>query len=352
MKQFASILTKILKAVCVAALMTTLVGIASAQNLKGEDDPAFRSAVDDWLAGRDLPALETFASLARDGNRAAQILLANIAGGGHFHSHITGDLPRADRIALLRKPGGLSGKSWLTEAQADEPLAAALLQSGRILEKNAAVATLIRLGEPVYGLAAIEVIQNQADADAIMDAIAALEAPLPDDIHLAILWPHYVGERNAPRQLRYLRQALLKNGIGFPADRLEIAQIAHRVTDLPRLRQSAEFQEEITELGKNVESWAPVRSLCMKNCSDKIDACTVFGAQMLHLSGFFPMRSPLESLIPTREYWTSDRIEADMARLLPDQGNKRRGAFPQDMEACFTDSMVTLQSKHGFAKRD
>lgn len=105
---------------------------AEIPSISGSDVPEFTVAVESWLNGNDLEALEALPSLSRDGNPAAQIVLAGIATRGSFHSHVTSELDRAERIALLRVTGRLSGKSWLTIAENTEPLATALRQVTRI----------------------------------------------------------------------------------------------------------------------------------------------------------------------------------------------------------------------------
>ncbi|MEM7752697.1 MAG: hypothetical protein AAF230_04730, partial [Pseudomonadota bacterium] len=96
-----------------AFLFSLLATAAVAVDLPGEDGPEFRVALQSWLNRDDLAALEALSVLAESDNRAAQVLLARIAERAEFHCDVTGSLPRKDRIALLRQPGGRSGKSWL-----------------------------------------------------------------------------------------------------------------------------------------------------------------------------------------------------------------------------------------------
>ena len=121
---------------------------AQTRAISGQSAPAFQQALTAWLNGEDLPALEAFSELAKNNNAAAQILLARIARRPNMYAHVTVDMDRKEKIALLRKPGGLSGKSWLTEAQKREPLAAAFLKSERQGDKAAAMSTLFEHGEP------------------------------------------------------------------------------------------------------------------------------------------------------------------------------------------------------------
>jgi hypothetical protein len=91
----------------------------------GHNDPRFRAALDLWLAEDDETALPEFAALAAGGNRAAQVLLAHIDATMPLQAPWLASLPRAERIALMRQPGGVSGRSWISAAATDTPLAAA-----------------------------------------------------------------------------------------------------------------------------------------------------------------------------------------------------------------------------------
>ena len=93
--------------------------------MKGQDAPRFQEALALWLAEDDETALPEFAALAAEGNRAAQVLLAHIDVAVPLQGPWLASLPRAERIALMRQPGGVSGKSWMAAAAVDTPLAAA-----------------------------------------------------------------------------------------------------------------------------------------------------------------------------------------------------------------------------------
>ena len=82
---------------------------ATAQPIPGAETPAFGQARAAWLAGDDLSALQALAGMAREGNTAEQMLLSQIATATWTHGHVTGDMERRDRIALLRQEGGCRG---------------------------------------------------------------------------------------------------------------------------------------------------------------------------------------------------------------------------------------------------
>lgn len=102
----------------------------SSAEITGAQDTTFRQAVEDWLQDKDQLALPALSSLANDGNKASQYLLAQIEKTTYFASEsgYFKSLPSKKRATLMRAPGGLNGKSWLAVLAAnDEELAALLL---------------------------------------------------------------------------------------------------------------------------------------------------------------------------------------------------------------------------------
>ena len=108
----------------------------------------FDLARDAWLAGEDMAALEALAALAAEGDADAQLLLGRIAGAAQYWPPEVAALPRRARNALLRAPGGLSGRSWIAvAAEAGDPLAAAFDAAGRPDAVGAALLDLLDAGE-------------------------------------------------------------------------------------------------------------------------------------------------------------------------------------------------------------
>ncbi|MCX8954030.1 hypothetical protein OU790_11345, partial [Ruegeria sp. NA] len=92
-----------IKSIFVSALLclSPIVAFSEVPSLQGQDAPEFIEAVQAWLDGEDLAALRSLSDQAQNGNAAAQILLANIASRSSFHAHVTSEMGRKDRIALL-----------------------------------------------------------------------------------------------------------------------------------------------------------------------------------------------------------------------------------------------------------
>ena len=115
-----------MSAVLTAAAVLIAMPVRS-DPVAGQSAPAFADALDLWLAGDEAAALPQLAALAQDDNRAAQILLGLIDTTPALQGDWLMALSRADRITLMRVPGGLSGQNWMREAAVTEPLAATWL---------------------------------------------------------------------------------------------------------------------------------------------------------------------------------------------------------------------------------
>jgi hypothetical protein len=329
----------------VTSISFLLTSQSEAGKIQGATDQVFVDTVEAWLLGDDLAALESFAQLSRDGNSAAQILLASIATRGNMHSHVTSGLSRKERVALLRIPKGLSGKSWLSEAQTKEPLATALMQSTRIGEKAPAIAALVELGEPTIALLAAQSILYQGEANELIEALQGLEGELPDEASVLLL------------------QALLQagnTGSGYAGS----ARVGTLVLKRPEFRkfelawlppsprglvEDAELRLTVINLSDEVQSWTPMRNFCRANCGESTQACTAVAASALFSVGPFSMRSPAESLISNELYWASPRVGADMARQIRDVNEWRSWREFTRLNSCFFEKMRDVQEMYGHA---
>ena len=111
--------------------------------------PAVQAAVGDWLAGREAAALGALATLAANGDPMARLWLAQIDSFAALQGDWLAALPRAQRIAVLRQPGGLSGRRWSTvETLQADPIAMAWAQLWETGASPQVVLDFARLGEP------------------------------------------------------------------------------------------------------------------------------------------------------------------------------------------------------------
>jgi hypothetical protein len=312
--------------------------------ISGSNAREFTAAVEDWLDGDDLEALEAFAVLSRDGNPAAQILLAGIATRGHFHTHVTSELGRTERVALLRVPGGLSGKSWLTTAESTEPLATALLQATRIGEKAPAISALIDFGEPEEALLAAQSMLYQGEATALIEVLQGMDAKLPPEAGALLAWALFQSENEDSG--RFGGSARIGSSI-LEDERFELSEMVWVPPTPIEILEDPERRNDVIRLSDQVVSWTPLNRFCDQRCPTSAGSCKAVGASLLASVGPFAMRSPRMSIITNERYWNSPRVEGDLARSIVDLSRYQEDAF-DSVDACFMDAMSELQAEHGY----
>ena len=101
-------------------------------DIPGQQAEAFQQAVGQWLAEDEEAALKQLADLAAQGNAAAQVLLALIDKTPALQGPWLSRLGRSERIALMRAPGGMSGRSWMYAAAEQAPEAQLWLDLWRV----------------------------------------------------------------------------------------------------------------------------------------------------------------------------------------------------------------------------
>ncbi|MEM8979161.1 MAG: hypothetical protein AAGD04_06740, partial [Pseudomonadota bacterium] len=147
----------------------------------GSETARFQETVALWLSGEDdLLALKSMASLANAKNIAAQILLSQIATDGPLHAHVTAKLARKERIALLRKDGGISGTSWLLVAAKENALAKAMLEAKQVGNRVDGILVLFELGETRRALRASVALMHEGRLSELIETLAKVE-DLPDE---------------------------------------------------------------------------------------------------------------------------------------------------------------------------
>lgn len=321
---------------------------ALAPSIPGADEPAFQGALQTWLDGKDLAALKALAALARLDNRAAQIFLARVAEDADLHAHATSDLLRRERIALLRRPGGLSGRSWLDVAATDVPLASAFRDSSRIHARTQGVRALFSFGENMAASRSLMAMLLNGQASEVVDILAEAENPPPAALVLRII----ARNMELSGRPRYTGSALPPPGWGpgwgwgnFIANEgVAVSDFLTWVPTSPRaLFTDPDAQALAIEHSMNVPAWAPLRTMCERHCPSSVASCTAVGASMLWSTSVFPFASPAESLLPNARYWSSPRMELDIVRRLRDlRGNPN---FFTGIDPCFAPTVGRLQRK-------
>lgn len=322
--------------------------------ISGQDDAGFLEARAAWLDGDDLTALRSLKSLAQDGNTAAQILLARIAEEPHMYRHVTKDMTRAERLDLLRLPGGLSGVSWLETAQMQSDLAKALVDSKANYtvakradgsdyspEADAAVATLLSYGESDLATEIVFKLYDGFFLRQTLDLITRYEDGL-DPIVAPI--------RLATTQSLATFDALDADGsVGndlftmFQSQRDALAPevlLAGTHLAISKIGLDGEVQDFIKMNAEKVDAWTPLVALCESSCPTSYSSCLLAGATSMSAGRKFPFASPAQSLISTEDYWKSARIRGDAARRMFEV--QPRFEIGASLDACFAETVTAL----------
>ncbi|MEM1047780.1 MAG: hypothetical protein AAGL24_16605 [Pseudomonadota bacterium] len=289
-----------------------------ASAIKGADDPRFESALSTWLDGQDMNALRTLAALAREDNRAAQILLAQIQNKIWLHDHVTSGLDRKQRIELLREPKGLSGRSWLVSAAEDTPLAAYLFDARKPYETPEIGNALLAAGELDAALPLV------GHGFMYGDALGSLELALHEK---AI--PYMSGLAN----LIISQLPELEKSGWFSADDPRFDQLRERLADLPAnngferrfwgaaaVRDLQPGSREFRDLGADMvamPAMQPLVDIVRRHCpNDSEGALAALQRAYPGIPLSLSLFSPVESLLPTARYRTSTRFEKDILRRI------------------------------------
>jgi len=323
----------------IVALLITFVPSAKAVEIPGQGSPAFQAVLQDWLDGNDMAALTQLAELARQDNRAAQIFLARVAEEAYLHTHVTGSLPRAERVALLRQPGGLSGKSWLKAAQEDVPLALAMLQSKNVNEKGAATPVLLKYGETTLALRLANTILKGGQFSETHQILRQMDVSLGAVkvlMYMAVNGGAMGLPMFGPKNERMKHRVDPKSGVSF-ADQLGAVGVTPRV-----FFEDERYRDLVMSEVVKVPELLPVVNWCNINCANSAQQCSV-AALFGGVNNYGLFSSPSESLLSNVTYWSSPRIEADIARRLPDL--TEYGPWLRGFDACFAATMTAVQAR-------
>ncbi len=266
----------------IARTLVTLLAILTAcppgrAEVPGQEAPAFRAALALWLTD-DETALPAFATLAAGGNRAAQVLLALIDGRPELYGPWLAGLDRSARIALLRQPGGISGRSWMETAAADTPLARLWLARLHVDTPPGTIAAFARLGE--QRAARDTALAMAARQDTALLALAD-DPGFPPDLRL-LIWRHWQPD---PAMRPRIDAEIAALAPGDP----QVA--AHTGTPADAAARDAWLA--------TAPLAAPLRGFCDAVCPASAAACARATFTLLDgLPGLARLGTPSETLIP------------------------------------------------------
>ena len=297
--------------VCAVLAAWVLVAPPAAlgETVPGQHDDGFERAKALWLADAEDEALPKLSALAQEGNAAAQLLIALIDKTPALQGPWLGQLPRDERVALMRSPWGLSGRSWMHAAAEQTPLGALWL---RMWSADAPAALALEFAEAGEIRAAREALIHADKRE------AGGFAPLLD---------HY----DFPPSLRFLAW---KEGA-------EVAQDDLHPGDPQRRMLGLELDPEATAdwLAEAPEALY-ARTFCETRCSATARACTVAAAQSMGAhTVLLSFGTPSESLIPAAEFAASARGQSALLRragLSTDaRGRRHLLAEAEATDACY-----------------
>ncbi|MCC5969850.1 MAG: hypothetical protein JJU15_07865 [Pararhodobacter sp.] len=292
----------------------------------GADAAAFSEALALWLADDEGAALPALAALAQDNNRAAQILLGLIDKSPPLQGPWLAHLPRNERIALMRAPGGMSGQSWLNVASG-EPLAAVWLALFSVDAGLDVVTRFIDLGE------------TRAAREALL-ALAAREHP---DL------------RQAPPEA--LDAELLYLPWRTADDARRAALMAHVPADHPQRMMMGEPPDDAALMRwlEQAPAALPVVALCDARCPDSRAACMSGAYQALSShNALLTLGSPAEALVSQVDFLQSPRGQAAVLRRILQSADARgRAAMITQMRAqdeCLADVLYEERARYYYRR--
>lgn len=301
-------------------VVTLLLGQVAHAEIPGQEDEAFQAALAAWLNGEDMAALTAFASLAHADNRAAQIFLGMIEKQTWTHNHVTSDLPRKERIALLRNPKGLSGTNWLTFAALDTPLAQMLLDAHKPYKDSQNAQKLLVEGELLVPLQAITRAFNYGDTYGALEISVVKQAvPYSSGFAQALF-------KALPQMAEYgavdLSDPRLANVL------LGMKQFSHSDNagtlmwgwnrSVPNFHELLNKPAWTQAIGKQLAEhplMPPIVKVVSRHCpNDPESVLTTLQWANIGAPLYLSTLSPVESLLKTETYYSSKRFEDDFLR--------------------------------------
>lgn len=336
-------------------------GWADDPGIPGTSDPVFQEAVTLWLHGDDREALKNLADRAQHGNVAARLLLSEIEKLPFEGSKFLEALNRRDRVALFRAPSGTFGKRWVLVEASDSPFARLLIDRVVLVTRQAALKSLLALGERSMVLQALS---DNSVTYASVDALAFDDAVGMPDAFRHLVWANAYVVKNAhadgsspevERHLDAARRAIRDRSLpGYlflhyvPAaqfvdpgdtDSKPFSRLLHGAER--QGRQTGPAVERLEALLLSHPWYDGIRRPCQRLCPAAPGACT--RAAFAGLGGHeaaVGFGSPLESVIPTDRYLASRRADMQLVRSL-NQRIRSYGTLPAiaSISACLGDKL-------------
>ncbi|MBN2759610.1 MAG: hypothetical protein JXQ79_03850 [Rhodobacteraceae bacterium] len=247
-------------------------------------------AIDLWLADQELDGLQGLALLAQQGDAQSQLLLGLIDKFAELQGAALVAMPRAERLALLRAPGGMSGRNWVHfAAQQGDAIAVAWTELWSMDAGLDTAKALAALDEP------------RALAETLITLVKRHESGFPAEVLAQDWYPQTLLMLSENRVLRDEDAAKL-----HPGD--------------PQHRFGTKGAPEPEALHDWLVTSAvarPIRAVCAAQCPDQQQACTMALYKALgSYEGLLTHASPVNALIAEDRFVDSPRGQAALARRI------------------------------------
>lgn len=290
-------------------VLATLLALGLGSVNQAQADPTDQ-ALSQWLAGQEESALTVLSRQAHGGQARAQLALGLIDADPLYHGPWLMAQDRRTRIALLRQPGGISGRSWLRDlAHGSAPLWLSAWDGDATAD---ILADFLKLGEDRAALAVALRLANRQKRG--FDGLA-LAADSPVWLRLLAARDRVAagqGEMSIPKDLS-------------PGDPTFHHFLGGPLPDAPVLANW---------LGRDALA-APIRSYCAELCTDQAPVTCHLG--LFAAIGGFPALARVRS--PSPDLIAEDRFAASMvAHQMLDQlvadGNENARRTKSDGPEC------------------
>ncbi len=321
-------------ALCAVLLGPMLGPAPAAAEIAGQRASGYQDAVAQWLADDEAAALPALAREAEGGNVAAQILLALIDRTPSLQGPWLSRLPRDDRVALMRAPGGMSGRSWMHEAAAREDLAGLWLSLWDVGSPMSLPRAFAEAGEP----------------RAAREALFALSVRERRGFAELAGWEGY------PSSLQYLIWREWEDASDRDGDIAAGIDTLHP-GDPQRLRMGLEVaREDLADWLLSAPEAAGIAVLCTARCGGDAEACALAAHGALASDrALLVFGPPSERLIEAEVFYDSPRGQTALLRrmLLAADARGRRAQMAQveAVDGCLAEEL-RAEAQRYMPKRD
>ena len=338
--------TLILSRLASVFLVTLCLSLTLTSGTRAEP---LEEAIEAWLVDNDEVALPALTALAEQGDVRAQLLLGKIA-TRPFSPYLEA-LPRKQRLALIRAPGGLSGRSWLKiAAENGDALAAAFLGVSVRPFSSRDIATLLDKGEFDAATMTMRRVASYGEVEGLRDLIA--RRAFPPDAAYAIRVVAFRSGNATPLEswkpgddpLRLIEVLAVNAAMGQHPSESPERDVSLRLFGGDYWDTKPEPAGQLLlEAAPHSRAAQRIVNYCHAACPGMLIRSCIGDAVGL-ISGYdflWRFGPPVQSLISEERYLESPRFHADFARHL----KTLIGAWPQELQDDWSERSCAAASR-------